>query len=145
LSGREKKTELLTVRIRTDEVTLFNQILKGLRVFTETALLLGVGAVATLWDRFENMILSRRAEQTGETAPPETGTVEAAPAEPPSKSVKLRLLPIDNYRLLSADQVISRLKKFSGDDLELIRQYESTHKKRKSVLEAISRMNPEAK
>jgi hypothetical protein len=134
----KKKIEHLVIKERTNEVTLIYQFVRGLRSLTETAFLISVGAMATLWERFGKILNSKLEEHhLGRIITPDS----SAPPEgkEPQGKVKVPLLPIDNYRQLSADQIIRKLKGFSHEELELIRQFESSHKNRKSLLEAVDR------
>lgn len=53
------------------------------------------------------------------------------------KQVKVRVLPIADYDTLGVDGVVEALEGLGLRDLELVRDYESEHKNRKTVLRAI--------
>lgn len=48
-----------------------------------------------------------------------------------------RDLPIDGYEHLTVDQISTKLERLSASEIRTIRSYETAHKKRKGVLEAI--------
>jgi hypothetical protein len=53
------------------------------------------------------------------------------------KEVKVRVLPIADYDALGVNDVVEALEGLDPPDLELVRDYESEHKNRKTVLRAI--------
>jgi hypothetical protein len=54
-----------------------------------------------------------------------------------TKQVKVRVLPITDYDTLGVNDVVEALEGLDPRDLELVRDYESQHKNRKTVLRAI--------
>lgn len=48
-----------------------------------------------------------------------------------------RNLPIENYRHLTVDQVVSRLGDLSEAEVRKIRNYEKSHKNRKTLMEQL--------
>src|SRR3954447_23329130 len=48
-----------------------------------------------------------------------------------------RNLPIENYQHLTVDQIVGRLDKLSGKQVEQVKRYEEKHKNRKTLLEKL--------
>ena len=133
------KIENLVIKERTGEPSVFNQLMKGFRVFTETILFISVGAAVTAWEKI-GKILKYEPSVNSDQIPTPLGPPKSSAPEAIKLKVKVPLLPIDNYQQLTADQVIERSKRLSGDQLKTVWLFESTHKKRKSVLEMIERL-----
>ena len=68
-----------------------------------------------------------------------TGSARAARVRAALRAAADRNLPIDNYQHLTMGEVRSRLNGCSHKQLEKIRKYESEHKDRKGVREAVDR------
>lgn len=97
----------------------------------------------------------RRAEETiatiaTVTAPPTPRTTAPAPPTPPpaapstpsSTSNGTGELPIPDYDLLSASQVIDRLDGLTPTELAGVRGYETAHRGRTTILAKISQLSP---
>ena len=57
----------------------------------------------------------------------------------PATSVKVPILPVDGYDQLVEDQIPGHLAALTAEQLEILRDYETGHANRESVLEAIER------
>lgn len=135
----KRKIENLIIKERAAEPSIFNQVMSGLRAFTETVLFISVGAAVTAWEKIGKIWNSEPAVNPGQIPKPAKSPKSSA-SEPKVLKVKVPLLPIDNYQQLTADQVIERLNRLSADQLKTVGLFESSHKKRKSVLETIERL-----
>jgi hypothetical protein len=126
----------ITVRERVESRVSLDQLLRGLQTIAETVFYIGVGAVRTAWEGIGKLWATAR--DTGAIRPME-GVFLSKP-RPRSVRIKVPVLPIDNYSSLTADEVVKRLDGLSPDQLEFLRSFETEHKNRKTVLEAVNRM-----
>lgn len=84
--------------------------------------------------------------ETDDTTPEPPARTEAAPAASGSSGNGSRSaadssnLPIPDYDELSASQVVARLSGLSDGDLEAIRDYESSQRRRKTILTKIDQL-----
>ena len=67
-------------------------------------------------------------------APPPRGAENGQPAADPN-------LPIPGYNSLSASQVVERLAGLSTDELEAVRSFEASHRKRRTILGKIEQIS----
>jgi hypothetical protein len=82
----------------------------------------------------------------GEAVP--TADAPLAEARPPKRAARPRTstagsdasLPIPGYDSLSASQVVPRLDALLSDELEAVRQYESAHRGRRTILNRIAQL-----
>jgi hypothetical protein len=135
----KKKFELLVVKERSGELPLFNQLIKGFLIFTETLLFISVGAVVTAWEKIGKILKPDYDGRSNEPLEP-SKLINSPSAEIIKVKIKVPLLPIDDYQLLTADQIIKRMKGLSQEQLETIWLFENAHRNRKSILEMIDRL-----
>jgi len=76
------------------------------------------------------------APSAPETAAP---AAESAPAETNGSADPM--LPIPGYNSLSASQVVERLAGLSGDELEAVRAFEASNRKRRTILGKIDQIS----
>ena len=76
------------------------------------------------------------AAAPSDAAPSETPTAPASPSSGPGAAA----LAIPDYDSLSASQVVPRLAGLSGDELEAVREYESGHRGRKTILNRVDQL-----
>ncbi|MGH9063226.1 MAG: hypothetical protein ACRD0L_04505, partial [Acidimicrobiales bacterium] len=71
-----------------------------------------------------------------------------APPKPPARrrepSLRAADLAIPGYDALSASQVVQRLPALSGPELEAVRAYEAAHRGRRTILNRVAQIQPEA-
>jgi hypothetical protein len=126
----------ISIRDKVDSRVVLDQLLRGVQTIAETVFYIGVGAVKTAWEGIEKLWATAR--DAGASRPLKVGIV----SQPPRGSVRIKVpvLPIDNYSSLTADEIVKRLEGLSPDQLEFLRSFETEHKNRKTVLEAVNRM-----
>jgi len=132
-----KRIEKLVVKERTADRTLFIELIKGLRLITETILFIGVGAVMTAWEKIANILKPVDDHQNNQAHRP-SRLINSPALEKIEVKVIVPPLPINDYQKLTADQAIKGMKGLSVNQLEAVRRFENSHKKRKSVLEMIN-------
>src|SRR5215217_42532 len=76
---------------------------------------------------------TQTAEGAGEPAPI-TSSPSTAESTTRSQSSDQEL-PLENYDMLNANEVIDRIEKLSAQNIERLRDYEAKNKNRRSVLE----------
>ena len=76
-------------------------------------------------------------DRSGEAADHTATVTHLAPVEP---GIDPETLAIPDYDSLSASQVVPRLDSLSLDELELVRQYESAKRGRKTILSKIAQL-----
>jgi hypothetical protein len=96
---------------------------------------IGCGAVAVALEQLTKLFRSMNGG--GDTVP--TGGSESRRPEGQPQSIKVPMLPIDNYSRLNSKQVIGRLAGLSEEQLRIVRAHEARQKNRVNVLEAIDR------
>ena len=79
---------------------------------------------------------SEAAAAATDPAPSESPAAPAAPSSGPGAAA----LAIPDYDSLSASQVVPRLAGLSGDELEAVREYESGHRGRKTILNRVAQL-----
>jgi len=85
---------------------------------------------------------ARRSDATGTSrSTPDEAVArdDAATAEPPERSAPPSLA-IPGYDALSASQVVQRLTGLAGDELDAVREYESSHRNRRTILGKIDQL-----
>ena len=126
----------ISIRDKVESRVVLDHLLRGVQTIAEAVFYIGVGAVRMAWDGIEKLWATAR--DTGATRP--MGGVFLSKPRPRPIRIKVPVLPIDNYASLTADEVVKRLEGLSPDQLEFLRGFETEHKNRKTVLEAVSRM-----
>jgi hypothetical protein len=96
-------------------------------------------------EQFTARAVPGRASSNGpvEPAAPATQTsapVVAPPSAAPAHGPGAAALAITDYDSLSASQVVPRLEGLSGDELVAVREYESAHRGRKTILSKIAQL-----
>jgi hypothetical protein len=118
-----------------DETYSFSSMGKGFQYLVQAPLFVIVGAIVALWEVVNNLFQtvyqqgSQYAASIGASAKPEAN----------QESVKVPMMPIDNYSRLSVKDIVERLDDLSPSDLQVVRQHERSNKKRAAILKAIDR------
>jgi hypothetical protein len=91
----------------------------------------------------EQLTRSRSPQRPAAATSPPAATApkhEAARTAPASSGPGAAALAIPDYDSLSASQVLPRLAGLSGDELEAVRDYESAHRGRKTILGRVAQL-----
>lgn len=108
---------------RIDKKTILDHLLRGVLMITQTAFFIACGAVVVTLESFTNLFkLDRPKSQK---------------AEKTAQKIIIPILPIDNYNQLDDDEIIQKLQGLSTKQLHMLRNFESSDKNRKIVLESI--------
>jgi hypothetical protein len=81
------------------------------------------------------------ASSAAASAPKAAATPSASPSGDTNGSQADPLLPIPGYNSLSASQVVERLAGLSTAELEAVRAFEATHRKRRTILGKIDQIS----
>jgi predicted component of type VI protein secretion system len=82
-----------------------------------------------------------RAEPAPKAAPPAAKATPAAAPSDTNGSQADPKLPIPGYNSLSASQVVERLAGLSADELEAVRAFEASNRKRRTILGKIDQIS----
>jgi hypothetical protein len=118
-----------------DETYSFSSMGKGLQYLVQAPLFVIVGAIVTLWEVMNNLFQSVYQQGSQYAASLGANTKPNGNRE----SVKVPVMPIDNYSRLSVRDIVRRLDNLSRSDLQVVKQHERSTKNRVSVLGAIDR------
>lgn len=108
---------------------------RGLQFMIQAPLFVIVGVLVVVWEtvnRLFRTIYNQGAQYTSTFR-----SSAQAPAAP--TGVKVPVLPIDNYGRMDVDEIIGRLNGLSLAELAIVRNFESNHEKRTTILEAIDK------
>jgi hypothetical protein len=111
--------------------TVFDHLLKGALLVTETAFFILCGAIMIALDSFGKFL--KTFYQT-----PARSKIQVQ--KPPSQKIKVPILPIDHYNQLEEGEILKRLDGLSKEKLEILRGFEATNQNRKAIIEAIDRL-----
>ena len=132
---------------RLDEIQLPEIDLTPIRTVAEQVLLTGIGVGVLVVRGLSQAI--KAAHQAGKEAAQQPGSAaetllslvrkpEAAEQGSASETKsKVPVLPIDNYDQLTAADILERLPDLSAQELGLVHAYESDHRARAEVVQAI--------
>ena len=98
--------------------------------------------------RLGTVVFARAAEPETAPRPPAPAYTPPAPARPPApaspsangESANGADLPIPGYDALSASQVVERLIGLAPDELDVVRDYETSHRNRRTILGKIDQL-----
>jgi hypothetical protein len=113
----------------------FSSLGKGFQYLVQAPLFVLVGVFVAVWEMINNLfqtVYQQGAQYTAHVSG--NGKQEATP-----NGLKVPMLPIDNYSQLSVREITGQLDGLSPEDLQVVKQYERSHKKRASILETIDR------
>jgi hypothetical protein len=104
-----------------------------------------LGSIAGSDDTFGAPAARPQAGASPASAPapkaPATPVTTSTPAAGDTNGSADPLLPIPGYNSLSASQVVERLAGLSADELEAVRAFEATHRKRRTILGKIDQIS----
>src|SRR5918999_3317916 len=119
----------------------FSSVGKGFQYLIQAPLFVIVGAFVALWEMINNLFQTVYQQGIQYTSNPDgSATQQTGP-----NGQKVPVLPIDNYSQLSVREITGQLDGLSPEDLQVVKQYERSHKKRASVLETIDRRLAQAR
>jgi hypothetical protein len=125
----ESKTDQSDQR---DADSSFGSFGRGVQYLIQTPLFIIVGIIVVVWETVSKLfqtVYSQGAQYSSALG----GT---QPAGPPTK---VPILPIDNYSRMNTDEIIGRLEGLSLAQLDIVKNFESSHERRAPILEAIER------
>ena len=111
----------------------YNYIGKGLQFLVQTPLFIIVGILVMVWETINKLFHTiyhqgaQLAEQTGVTGTAPGGTMK----------IKVPMMPIDNYSQLDASGVISSLEGLTPAELNVVKNFETSHGNRQEIIDAI--------
>jgi hypothetical protein len=111
----------------------YNSFGKGLQFLIQIPLFIIVGVIVTLWEIINKLF--RLVYQQGTQLVSQTGESRMTGAAP--ATIKVPIMPIDNYSQLDPDGVIARLDSLSPTELGIVKNHEVNHENRQSILAAI--------
>lgn len=132
---------------KLDEIKLPKVDLKPLRHVAEQVLVTGLGAGVLLARGISHLVseANRAGAEAARDPGPVVGTVLAwirgSAAESSGDadlSLRVPVLPIDDYDALTPPEIADALRSLSRQELETLEQYEQTHQGRATVLTAIA-------
>jgi hypothetical protein len=126
----------ISVREKVESRVVIDQFFRGLQTIGVTVFYIGVGAVRMAWEGVEKLWASAR--HSGAIRP--VSAFFLSQPRPRPVKIKVPVLPIDNYASLTADEIVKRLEGLAPDQLQFLKSFETEHKNRKTVLEAVNRM-----
>jgi hypothetical protein len=104
----------------------------GLDTLIKTPFFIVVGIIVVLWETISGLLRGLR-NGVDPSPRPRDGHGTSAPA----RRMKVPMMPIDNYSQLDVTEVIARLEHLGAGELAIVRNYESDHANRQTVLDAI--------
>jgi len=122
-------SEKLVVHDRTEAKIFFDKLLKGVQIVVKLVFFIGCGAIAIALERFRDLI--KTVSDTEFSHSPDL----LAQEQP--QGIKVPIFPIDNYSQLDPDRIVESLIGLSTEQLWIVRNFETTHKNRNRILEAI--------
>ena len=122
-------SEKLVIHDRTDAKIFFDKLLKGVQIIVKTVFFIGCGAVAIALGRLRDLVKTASAVEIVHPSD--------LPAQEQLQGIKVPIFPIDNYNQLALDRVVESLTGLSTEQLWIVRNFETTHKNRNRVTEAI--------
>jgi hypothetical protein len=132
---RTASSENLTIKEGPGPKSPMARWLRLAQIAAQIIFYIGCGAVAVALEQL--MKIFRAMDGGGDTVSPGESGPRKPEAQP--QSIKVPMLPIDNYNRLNSKQVIGQLAGLSEDQLRIVRAHEARQKNRMIVLEAIDR------
>lgn len=111
--------------------TVFDPLLRGAWLVTETAFFILCGAIMVTLESFGKFL------KTFYLTPARS---EAQVQKPPAQKIKVPILPIDHYNQLGEGETLKRLNGLSKEKLRILRSFEATNQNRKMIIETIDRL-----
>jgi hypothetical protein len=112
---------------------------KGLQFIIQTPLFILVGVIVVIWETINKLF--HAVYQQGAQFTSERG--ESAKTEVSRVTIKVPMMPIDNYSQLDIEGVLCRLDGLSVSELGIVENFERTHENRAPVVDAIERRRAE--
>jgi hypothetical protein len=132
-SAESAAPEKLIIKNHSNEEPFFAKWLRGAQLAAKIVFFIGCGAIVIAMEQL--MKLFKAADVDG--LPRASGETEVPNAQGQPERIKVPMLPIDNYNQLDSNQTINRLAGLSDEQLRIVKAYETRHKNRGDVLEAI--------
>ena len=128
--------EELIIRERTARTTLVDHALKAIRFIAETAIFVGVGAIAIAWEGIAKLVKAAYYKKSNDRSRP----VAPPKAWPSPPRIRIPMLPIDNYGQLNDAQILQLLDTLSAEQLRVLLDFERSNNNREPVVEAIGHL-----
>jgi hypothetical protein len=112
----------------------FGSVGRGIQYVIQAPLFIIVGIIVVIWETVSKLfqaVSSQAAQYSAAHVGPAPGAAQA--------KMKVPILPIDNYSRMDADEIIGRLEVLSVAELGIVKNFESSHKNRAAILEAIEK------
>lgn len=122
--------EEIVIRDRPPKRSFVDQFVKGIQLLAETFFFMGCGAVRFAWEGMAKIVKNGQ-DQIPKRLP------FSAPVSAPRPTVRIPILPLDDYNQLNAAEIVKLLATLSPEQLRVLKEFEESNKNRKTVLAAI--------
>jgi hypothetical protein len=118
---------------------LVESLLSGVSLVAKVLLCVGLGAILLAWETIGKLF--RPMQESISIGPVGPGQpTAAAPSPTPQPTIKVPLMPIDDYSRWDEEEIIRRLDTLTARQLRVIDDFERAHLHRPRILQEIDRM-----